>query len=224
MIQCFSQLQFSYSKSRDLLSIKCEQCNNIFYRPKNQIQAVLNGNSKLKLKYCSSKCVGIINNKSKKVKCEQCNKEFFKQRNEFTRSSYNFCSKSCAAKYNNTHKKTGIRRSKLEIWIEDQLTNLYPNLKIHFNRKDTINSELDIYIPSLKLAFELNGIFHYEPIFGNEKLNKIQKNDNNKFFKCQEKNISLCIIDTSSQKYFKEQTSKKFLDIITNIINQNLAS
>lgn len=76
----------------------------------------------------------------------------------------------------------------------------------------------------MKLAFELNGIFHYEPIFGNEKLNKIQKNDNNKFFKCQEKNISLCIIDTSSQKYFKEQTSKKFLDIITNIINQNLAS
>jgi hypothetical protein len=85
-------------------------------------------------------------------------------------------------------------------------------------------SELDIYIPSLKLAFELNGIFHYEPIFGNEKLNKIQKNDNNKFLKCQEKNISLCIIDTSSQKYFKEQTSKKILDIIINIINQHLAS
>ena len=74
----------------------------------------------------------------------------------------------------------------------------------------------------MKLAFELNGIFHYEPIFGNEKLSKIQKNDTNKFLKCQEKNISLCIIDTSSQKYFKEQTSKKFLDIITNIIDQKM--
>jgi len=45
---------------------------------------------------------------------------------------------------------------------------LYPDLVIHFNKKDAINSELDIYIPSLKLAFELNGIFHYEPIFGKE--------------------------------------------------------
>ena len=72
----------------------------------------------------------------------------------------------------------------------------------------------------MKLAFELNGIFHYEPIFGNDKLNRTRKNDNNKFLKCQEQNINLCIIDTSSQKYFKERTSKKFLDIITNIINQ----
>lgn len=101
---------------------------------------------------------------------------------------------------------------------------LYPNLIFHFNHKDTINSELDIYIPSLKLAFEINGIFHYEPIFGKNKLHQIQNNDNNKFQLCQKHNISLCIIDTSSQKYFKEQTSKKYLNIITNIIDQHLAS
>lgn len=97
---------------------------------------------------------------------------------------------------------------------------MYPDLVILFNDKSTINSELDIYIPSLRIAFELNGIFHYEPIFGKDKLKQINNNDNNKFQKCIINNISLCIIDTSSQKKFKEQNSLMYLEIITNIINQ----
>lgn len=85
-------------------------------------------------------------------------------------------------------------------------------------RKDTIKSELDIYIPSLKLAFELNGLFHYEPIFSKEKLDNIQNNDNRKMQACYEKQIELCIIDVSKQKYFKEQTCLPFLKIIQDII------
>lgn len=84
--------------------------------------------------------------------------------------------------------------------------------------------ELDIFIPKLKLAFELNGIFHYEPIFGNEKLKMTQKNDKNKFQLCQENNISLCIIDTSALKYFKEQNAEKYLNIVTNVINESINS
>lgn len=154
------------------------------------------------------------------MKCSICSKTFLKLHKEIKKSKNHFCSRSCAATYNNQNKTYGIRRSKLEIWLEEHLIALYPNLEIHFNRKDTIGSELDIYIPSLKLAFELNGIFHYEPIFGNDKLQKIQENDSNKFQKCQEHGISLCIIDTSSQKYFKPKSSQKFLDIITEIIDK----
>ena len=44
------------------------------------------------------------------------------------------------------------------------------------------------------------------------------KNDSNKFQLCQQNNISLCIIDTSSQKSFTELSSQKFLKIITEII------
>lgn len=72
----------------------------------------------------------------------------------------------------------------------------------------------------MKLAFELNGMFHYEPIFGEVKLNQILENNNNKFQSCQKHNISLCYIDTSQQKYFKPKSSQKYLDIITTIINQ----
>lgn len=137
---------------------------------------------------------------------------------DIKKSPNHFCSHSCAGTYNNTHKTTGTRRSKLENYLESKLTDLYPTLEIHFNRKDTINSELDIYIPSLKVAFELNGIFHYEPIYGQNKLSSIQNNDNRKFQACLERGIELCLIDTSTQKYFKENTSLKYLEIITTII------
>lgn len=141
---------------------------------------------------------------------------------EIKRSKNNFCSSSCAASFNNKNKKYGIRRSKLETYIERELTTLYPNLEIHFNRKDAINSELDVYIPSLKLAFELNGIFHYEPIHGSDRLAQIKNNDNRKFQACLEQGIELCIIDTSSQKYFKESKSLQFLNIILDIIDKKL--
>jgi hypothetical protein len=141
-----------------------------------------------------------------------------KHKSKLKKTKHHFCSKSCAGKYSNSHKTKGTRSSKLEKWLAEKLVNLYPNLKFHFNRKDTINSELDIYIPSLKLAFELNGIFHYEPIFSKEKLDKIQNNDNRKMQACLEQGIELCIVDTSKQKYFKEQTSAQFLKIIQDII------
>jgi very-short-patch-repair endonuclease len=132
----------------------------------------------------------------------------------------NFCSSSCAAIYNNTHKTYGTRRSKLEKYLEEKLKEKYPKLDIHFNRKDAINSELDIYIPSLKLAFELNGIYHYEPIHGPEKLASVQNNDQRKFQACLERGIELCIIDTSSIKHFKENKANKFLNIIIEIISK----
>ena len=133
-----------------------------------------------------------------------------------------FCSRSCSGTYTNTHKNTGSRRSKLEIWLESKLPVLYPDIEFSFNKKEFIGSELDIYLPGLKLGFELNGIFHYEPIYGLGKLDQIKNNDHRKFQACAEIGISLCVIDTSGQKYFKEKTSQKYLEIIQNIIEQKL--
>jgi hypothetical protein len=100
---------------------------------------------------------------------------------------------------------------------------LFPGLKFHFNRRDTINAELDIYVPSLRLAFELNGIFHYEPIYGPEKLGRIRNNDERKVLACAEHGIGLCVVDISSVKYFKPIKAQKFLDIVANLIRTKLS-
>lgn len=215
----FTQDDFNQSDSKTLLPCMCYQCNIIFFKTKRQIAQVLNPNSTSVGKYCSDSCMSLARKTKQKVICKNCSIEFEKFTKEIQKSPNHFCSKSCAATYNNKNKTHGNRRSKLEIWLEEKLASIYPNLEIHFNQKTVIQSELDIYIPSLKLAFELNGIFHYEPIYGENKLNKIQNNDQNKFQACLENGISLCIIDTSMQTYFKPTSSKKYLDIITKIID-----
>lgn len=214
---------FEKAKSRDLIEIECQACKNIFKRTKHDVQNYLKrdcGN------LCSVYCRSELRKKGKTHNCSNCKKPVYRRNSEANKirkkSNRFFCSQSCSATYNNTHKTHGHRRSKLENWLEIRLKELYPNVEINFNQKNTINAELDIYIPSLKLAFELNGIFHYEPIFGQEKLDRIINNDKRKFQACLEKGIEFCIIDTSKQTYFKDKTSQQFLDIITNIINTKL--
>jgi len=223
MIRLFTDEDYELNVMK-LLPFKCSICGDIFHLQRRYYTYYLKHDSKSTFKYCSKSCSDIGLYTRKKINCNNCGKEFMKEIKEIkkSKSGNHFCSKSCAATYNNTHKKHGTRKSKLENWLEIQLIESYPELEIHFNRKDTINSELDIYIPTLKLAFELNGLFHYEPIFGNDKLQKIQNNDNRKFQACLEQGIELCIIDSSQQKYFKEQTSKKYLDVIINLINVKL--
>ena len=204
------------------MHLECPQCHNSFLRAKNVIQSKLGPHNNEKTIYCSHRCAMQASITKQLVKCLWCNKEFEKMPNQIKRSPNHFCSRSCAAQYNNTHKSKGNRRSKLEAWLELQMATIYPDLKIRYNDKEIINSELDIYIPSLNLAFELNGIFHYEPIYGADKLASTQNNDNRKFQACLEKTIELVIIDASGQKYFKETTSQKYLDIIKQITDQKL--
>jgi hypothetical protein len=174
-------------------------------------------------KFCSIACSARFQHRgrSKIIKCANCDTKIKKQLKDVKKSKSGnlFCSKSCSAKYHNAHKKHGTRRSKIEKWIEERLADLYPNLEIHFNQTNAINAELDIYIPSLKLAFELNGVFHYEPIYGQKKLVSIQSNDKRKFQACLEKNIEFCIIDISQLKRFNKKGAEKYLNIIIKVIS-----
>jgi hypothetical protein len=216
----YTQEQFKTAKSLDKLPCECYHCQDTFYLTKHRINMVLNPNRKDVLgKYCQNNCRSNI---KEKVICLSCGVEYFKNSNEIKRFPNHFCSRSCVASHRNKNKTTGTRRSKLEIWLEEQLTQLYPDLPIDFNKTSAIGSELDIYIPSLNLAIELNGIFHYEPIYGINKLNQIQSNDKSKSLACHEAKIDLCVIDTSAQKYVKPATSQKYLDIIINIVNERV--
>lgn len=219
----YTKSEFENSKMQDKLPLECVHCGNQFLKNKNDICKVIkNSNFKIACKYCSKKCKYESQNKKIQVTCKNCQKQFLKNPNQIAKTVNNFCSRSCSATYNNTHKTKGNRRSKLEMWLEKQLIEIFPNLKFDFNKTNSINSELDIYIPSLKIAFELNGIFHYEPIFGKTKLNKIKNNDKRKFQACLENQIELCIIDSSSLNYFKPEKAKKYLDIICSVIQEKI--
>jgi hypothetical protein len=224
MEKLYTEVEFEEAKSRDLLFLRCKKCRREFTKTKHYIDQSIKGNVHHTVDYCSQACFNSLKNKSQTVKCSQCEEIFTKQLSQIkkVKSGNHFCSKSCAARYNNLHKKTGTRRSKLEVWLEEELGQLYPRLCIEYNGKEAINSELDIYIPSLHLAFELNGIYHYEPIHGQKKLAQVQNNDSNKFQLCVKHNISLCIVDVSSLSYFKPKNAQKYLDIIVNIIDENI--
>lgn len=200
-------------------NFKCDQCSKNFIREVRQIRK----NSKNC--FCSKQCGYNHIRHSIELPCGNCKKPTVRLRAvvNSSKSGFIFCSQSCSAIYSNTHKKQGTRRSKLEAWLEEQLREKYPTLDILCNQKNAINSELDIHFPALNLAFELNGIFHYEPIYGQDKLNKIQNNDNRKYQACIENKIELCIIDTSKFGYFKISGAMKFLDIIINIVDNSIS-
>ena len=149
MIPLYTQQELKNAKWFDKLPCQCYQCDNTFLREKKEIlYAIRNG---IKGKYCSNKCKDSVKKTKQTVICKTCNISFEKNPNQIKKTKNNFCSKSCAGTYNSTHKTHGNRRSKFEKYVEEQLLLLYPNLEIHFNKKDTINSEIDVYIPSLKL-------------------------------------------------------------------------
>jgi hypothetical protein len=223
MTKLFTVQEFQNAKRKDYLPLKCKQCGKTFHKTKHDIiHCTIRPERYGTSDYCSRQCFGVAKTSLITLICLQCKKTFERQPCKIKKSKNQFCSQSCAATYNNLHKKYGIRRSKLEQYAEEQLRILYPNLCILFNSKEDIGSELDIYIPSLSLAFELNGIYHYEPIHGNNKFDQIQRNDQNKFNLCQKHGISLCIIDTSQQKHFTIKSSQKYLDIIISIIDKEL--
>ena len=227
MIKLFTQERYDNAKSRDLLPLECEQCHKTFYITKHYIsyeKKPFLGKTYNLNRFCGAKCLNDFHRPTILVNCRQCGIEFSKRQNQIVKTKNNFCCCSCAAIYNNAHKTKGTRISKMEIYLQKQLQTLFPAKDFfHFNRKDTINSELDVYIPSLKIAFELNGIFHYEPIYGENRLSSTQSNDNRKILACSEKGISLCVIDISSVKYFKPSKAEKFLKIIVDIINQTIS-
>jgi len=168
-------------------------------------------NRRKSLVFCNFDCFRNSRKKPPRY-CKECNCELDSIR------KIKFCSKSCATTFNNKNKKTGTRISKLERYIQKYLVE---NVKeeVVFNSKKIIGSELDIYFPKLKLAFEINGVFHYRPIFGEEKFQRIIAMDKIKKDRCIENNIKLIIINTDTQLQFSKISSQCFI----NIILENLA-
>lgn len=169
-----TQEEFDNKQTKDNIKIQCAVCQQIFARLKKNILKNYTHRKSFN-EFCSDACKGAQRTKDAhiSVECLNCKSIFLKSKGQLRKTQNSFCSSSCT--FNNKNKTHGTRRSKIEIYLEQQLTLLFSNLEIQYSNKQIIGSELDLYIPSLKLAFEIQGIFHYKPIYGQEKLKQIQK-------------------------------------------------
>ncbi len=200
---------------------QCENCNKEFQYRSAVATSRMNHNITPPT-FCSRRCHYEFRGKRDTVviSCTQCNTPVKRRRSAIkkNKSGRFFCSKSCAATYNNTHKAHGTRRSKLEAYLESKLRSEFPNLEIICNGKEAIGSELDFYFPQLRLAIELNGFLHYEPIYGTDRLERIQANDQQKFIACNAADIELCIIDSSAVKHTTSVVKERYWSIVKNLV------
>ena len=228
---------FKRRSSGKTFPLECEECGKTFYRLGRHIRRFLSGIPTTQRgrkvtgfigKFCSNRCSADYKIKTQNITkpCAHCSSNVTRHLKDFQKSKNGniFCNQSCAASFNNKNKTSGYRRSQIEIWLEKELTDYFPKLDISYNDKRNICSELDIYIPSLRLAFEINGIFHYQPIYGAEKLSEIQANDADKINKCQQANINLHIIDISSIQRFSPKTGEPYLSFIVERINDAIVA
>ena len=193
------------------VEVKCLTCGIDFYKSLFEIKRSSNN-------FCSIKCRGNYQDKRTEVQCQNCNKLFLKQSCEIQKSPRHCCSIQCfktLAKYN---KNWGSSRSKLEIYVEKKLTEDL-ELNILYN-KTSIGYELDIHIPELNLAIELNGITHYKPIYGLDALLKRQEIDRLKAEECVKRNIKLIVINVSEDKDNKRTLEKRYNEIKSLILNR----
>jgi endogenous inhibitor of DNA gyrase (YacG/DUF329 family) len=173
-----------------------------------------------KRNFCSPSCSQRHRKTSVIVNCAQCGAEVEKLLAEFKSYKNSFCNPSCSGKYTSTHKTHGHKRSKLEAWLEKKLTTRHPELEIHYNQRTAIGMELDIYIPSIKIAFEINGPTHYKPIYGESQFKYIKARDAKRKKLSRKNNIKLIEINTSKFQFHERKV--KELNNYLNMIEQEI--
>jgi len=153
------------------------------------------------------------------VKCKFCGQKIVRRHSDL--SENNFCNKSHAAFFNSKIRK-GCRRSKAEILLFNLLVKEFPTIKFIPNDREMLNGyEVDIAVPEISLGIEWNGIIHFKPIYGQERLNNIQRKDAEKQKIAIENKINLIVIpDFSNNQKYTEKCFSEIREIIKQLISK----
>lgn len=187
------------------VEINCMWCGVLFSKKKSLFSYRENH-------FCSRVCSSKFQDKKDDVECFVCGKQFKKSHYKSKNKPRHCCSLDCVKVLNNNFKDWGSSRSKLEFAIENHLGIIFSVLDIRYNKTDT-GYELDIFIPDLKLAIEINGIHHYENIFKNNRFERTQQIDREKIVKCNELGINLIVIDVSRDGQSKRIQAQRISEV-----------
>jgi len=218
-----SDYYLSLFKTMDYVPLVCQRCGGAFLKRKKEIRNHLSRGRSI---FCSRSCNSRAQNEKKgfgaqQVNCEYCGAVVTRINSQLKKTKFSFCSKSCSAKWRNINKTTGFRRSKLEVFLEGKIKSTYTDLPVDFNYRTSEGFELDFLFASIKLAVEVNGIFHYQPIFGDKKLNRIIELDSKKKHYCSNMKIDLLVIENSFSS-FKIIQAEEIWENLHNEINKRL--
>ena len=199
-----------------MIVVDCKRCGARALKTEGRHNEAIKNNWNF---FCSRACRYGYQEKGRPVACACCRKIVRKTPAQMRRAKSNaFCSKSCAATYNNTHKEHGARRSRLESLIEGRLRAEFPDVDLRCNTSEAVGSELDFYFPAFGLAIELNGILHYKPIYGVVKFARIQALDEQKAARCAGRGIELFALDVSEVNHLTRRDEEKWWGVVKGLV------
>jgi len=115
---------------RKIINVVCKTCNKQFIKTSSRYNEAVKKGWDF---FCSKTCLSNYRIKYKKVFCDSCNAEFIKNNAQIEKTKHNFCSKSCAAKYNN---KNRIQSEK----TREKIANKLKGRKLTQKQKDSLKA------------------------------------------------------------------------------------
>lgn len=195
---------FGGLRSRDLVPFACVACGATFHRRKHHVQAALKrggGAGGHTMESCSPDCGrALVSARASRIVCTECGVHVRRPPSEIAKVRRPFCSRRCSMIYRNRGKDLGkTKRSRGEEYLAELIASEFPGISVQRNVRDVLPSglEIDLLLPDLGIAIEVNGPVHVLPIYGEDKLSAVQAIDRRKRVEIDAAGLRLVEIDIS---------------------------
>lgn len=133
-------------KGKDLVNIECDTCHGQFTREKWRITKALSKNPNNKF-ICSTECIKLSKTTKVQCTCKFCGISFMKTKGQIEKTKNNFCTRSCAAKFNNQTPKRKIQKKCI---VCNEIVQSHKHTRCPEHQKEYLATRFD-YIKELTL-------------------------------------------------------------------------